>query len=97
MAGACDGREPRLSQGRGLGGAHGATGGGCRAGALEGEMSDGGARLFRGGGRAREHGNTGGAAGITGSGQGRCPSVTQKSSLRGGRPFSVFLGRYPPC
>ena len=36
MAGAGVGREPRLSQGRGLGGAHGATGGGCRAGALGG-------------------------------------------------------------
>ena len=60
------------------------------------EMSDGGARLFRGGGRARDHGNTGGAAGITGSGQGRCPSVTQKSSLRGGATIFRFSGAVSP-
>ena len=87
MAGACDGREPRLSPGAGVGRVH--WGGGW-------EMSDGGARLFRGGGRARDHGNTGGAAGITGSGQGRCPSVTQKSSLRGGATIFRFSGAVSP-
>ena len=56
-----------MSQGRGLGGAHGATGGGCRAGALggggEGEMADGGARRFKGrrsGSGARGHRGGGG-------------------------------------
>ena len=40
-------------------------------------------------------GDMGGAAGIAVSGQGRCPTVSRKSSLRGGDHFPFFWGGIP--
>ena len=79
-----------MQPGAGVGRVH--WGVGVKGRCLTGEQGG-----LRGGGRAREHGDTGRAGGYHGEWAGAVIFCYAAIVSSGGRPFSVFLGRYPPC